>query len=624
VAGFVSQMAGVVVPYGGWFAGAKRIGSLVRLADKVSAIEKSPFLSGAVREATMLAPFEVGRVAASQVLPWSTESFPDAASAAAFDLALGSGVGGALHSFSAAGKRAARVPIPGLDLDAPAPLQLRKMKEILAKHIAEGNVLTIEQQGAITNRIKKMDQDARMEQAKSGKYVTTINANEAVTRQVNDLFKIKTDDSTLKRRMFAAGTKAGFSTEAEWRQAAKWNFLPDNFAETGRFFREITFKPTEKARKVSEDIVRAIEEKSGKPFTPEEFQAAVDKTVDSTRAVQRATDIDRELRAGLKGVGFGWLMGKEENGLYVLAKKTRGRFGEGKLSDRWVLFKTDQPGTYLPKHKAYSDEILAKNAWVIGSKPLEGIGSHTPYGAGRDFLEMFDNDHFEMVDTPGKIATLLPQKLTKSSSEVVKGMGDAAREYFAPTIAQFKKSPLGKRIWSAAKLMHDVADTRAHEITVGKLAVRDDNAFKQAISPSKIDPNVDSISSILAPLDDGQIDELVKLSNDLVDPAQYDELVASGTLSPPARAAADRLEMLADVMDLDHQQLAQFLSVSVGERAKGNLGLVRKWEGDARIALRDESGQTVSVVGGKTKRGAQQTCCPGSEGAAKPAYCRAN
>ena len=41
-----------------------------------------------------------------------------------------------------------------------------------------------------------------------------------------------------------------------------------------------------------------------------------------------------------------------------------------------------------------------------------------------------------------------------------------------------------------------------------------------------------------ASLDD-QIDELVKLSNDLVDPAQYDELVAAGTLSPAARAAAD-------------------------------------------------------------------------------------
>mgnify|MGYP003694014905 CR=1 FL=1 len=70
-----------------------------------------------------------------------------------------------------------------------------------------------------------------MEQAKSGKYVTIINANEAVTRQVNDLFKIKTDDSTLKRRMFCGWHKGGLLYEKEWRQAAMWNFLPDNFPE---------------------------------------------------------------------------------------------------------------------------------------------------------------------------------------------------------------------------------------------------------------------------------------------------------------------------------------------------------------------------------------------------------
>ena len=55
-------------------------------------------------------------------------------------------------------------------------------------------------------------------------------------------------------------------------------------------------------------------------------------------------------------------MGKGESGLLVLAKKTRGRFGEGKASDRWVLFKTDMPGTYLPKHKAWSDLVIKKNS----------------------------------------------------------------------------------------------------------------------------------------------------------------------------------------------------------------------------------------------------------------------
>ena len=120
IVGTVSQMAGVVVPYGGWFAGARRIPQLVKLADKVSKIEKSPFLAGAAREAVMLTPFEVGRVGVSQVLPWADESAVDMTSAALFDLALGSGIGGALHSFAAAGKRAARTQIPGVDLACAA------------------------------------------------------------------------------------------------------------------------------------------------------------------------------------------------------------------------------------------------------------------------------------------------------------------------------------------------------------------------------------------------------------------------------------------------------------------------------------------------------------------------
>ena len=69
-------MAGIVVPYGGWFATARR-SYLVKLADKVSKIEKSPFLSGAAKEAVMLTPFEVGRVGVSQVLPWADESAMD-------------------------------------------------------------------------------------------------------------------------------------------------------------------------------------------------------------------------------------------------------------------------------------------------------------------------------------------------------------------------------------------------------------------------------------------------------------------------------------------------------------------------------------------------------------------
>ena len=69
------------------------------------------------------------------------------------------------------------------------------------------------------------DNQARREKATGDRYTSTINNNEALTRQINDLFKIEKDGGTLQRKMFAAGEEAGFATEAEWRQAAKWNDL---------------------------------------------------------------------------------------------------------------------------------------------------------------------------------------------------------------------------------------------------------------------------------------------------------------------------------------------------------------------------------------------------------------
>ena len=61
------------------------------------------------------------------------------------------------------------------------------------------------------------------------------------------------------------------------------------------------------------------------------------------------------------------------------------------------------------------------------------------------------------------------------------------------------------------------------------------------------------------------------------------------------------------MVDIEHNALAEFLGKGMGERAKGNLGLVRKWEGDARILLRNRSGEAAAVVGGKTKKAAQET-----------------
>ena len=74
---------------------------------------------------------------------------------------------------------------------------------------------------------------------------------------------------------------------------------------------------------------------------------------------------------------------------------------------------------------------------------------------------MFDEPFHETVNTTGRLKALLPKNLGRSSSELVRGMADSAREYLAPAVSQFRKSALGKQIFMTAKVMHDLADMQA-------------------------------------------------------------------------------------------------------------------------------------------------------------------
>src|SRR5436190_806846 len=598
VVGTISQFASSAVPYVAWMGGVRKFKTAMNVVDKIVGLEKAPFAAGAIKEAAILAPFEVGRVAASQIIPGTDQSFGDMVSSAALDLTLSAGIGGLAKTIAAGGTRARRIAIPDLDLAAPPPLQLRKLKELLA-----GKTLTIEQQGAANNRLKDLSERARVEEApKQNDYIGKVNNNEALTRYLNSLFNMKGNSGLLTKRFFAVGAKRGFSSESEWRQAAKWNSLPENFDETGRYFRELTFQPTggEEAAAVMKDLSDRF---LAKKITMEELVAETAKLTDDANVAKRAANVDKELRAGMQSMGFSWLMGKEENGMFVLAKKTKGKFGEGKVNDRWVLFKTDMPGLYLPKHKAWQELVNGKLSWDVTAAPLE-IGGI--YGLMRKFHEMFPKEFFETVATPHALAALVPKGLTKSSSELVQAVKDGSREYLAPASGQFKKQGLAQQVYMTAKLGHNEADTLAHQVVYGQLLPGKHNLFREALSQGVINPEVDSISSITGPLSDSHLEQVVKLSNDLVDPANYDALVAEGVLSAEARQAADRLEALANVVELDHQAITEGLGLPYSPRPVGNLGLTRRWEGDPRILLADETGAPKIVVSAKNKRAAQE------------------
>src|SRR5829696_774746 len=105
VSGIASELAGLVVPYGGWLRAARGIKALEGVAAGLEAkkLEK-PFTALGGAEIVRLAPFELGRTALSQVV--GDQSLGEVAFGAGLNLALGGGIAGGLGVMGGLGKAA--------------------------------------------------------------------------------------------------------------------------------------------------------------------------------------------------------------------------------------------------------------------------------------------------------------------------------------------------------------------------------------------------------------------------------------------------------------------------------------------------------------------------------------
>lgn len=601
--GFTSQLASAAIPYTGWFKAAKAIKSFDSAINSIGVLEKSPFLIGAAREAARFAPFELGRLAVSQAV--GTHSFSDMAGDVALSLGVDAGLGGLVHGLASAGTRNARVVIPGVDISAPAPLQLRQMKSL----VAEGS-LTPEATAAANARIKDFDVLSRRETPERGKYVFSVNNSEGLTRNLNSMFNVSGKATTVvDRKPFISRSDPkvpGFSNENEWKATAATSGLPEDFSSLGQYFRYISFRPTGRTDAVAGKAVDLFNDLQAGKISPEDYQDTVSKLASKDYASNRAKAIDRQLTSGMESLGDNWLIGKEDGGLYVMARKTAGTPGTGSPLDQWVIFKTDSPGAFVPSAEKWKNVVLEKNSWHKGADVVADGGR--VYNGTKGWQKNFPLQNVEVLSKPGRLQKLIPQRLKGTSNELAYRLADGAREYLAPAAHQLRKSRLGNYILQSARVAYETADTLAHETVYGRQAGSNKNLFLQALRPGQLEPGEDSFKSILDPVKEGSkdLEDLQKLWRDQVDPATYDSLVSSGDLTPLAAQTAQKLNQLEGFSWGEYSKLAEALGETPKKPLKGHLGISRYWEGDTRIALRDQnSGELKAMAAGPNRKAAQ-------------------
>lgn len=575
VAGLASELAGFAVPYVGWEAGLARAApKFVSSINKIGNIKKNPFVVGAAREAIKLAPLELG-VRQLGNMAVGDESIPEMLGENAVNLAMGAGIGGLLHGVLAAGgKRTAQtLSVPGLDINAPIPIQSRMIQKALDEGVLTGDKVV-----DAHNRLDSMRRMVRAERLPPDQWYVRDLGNGKVDerRQLNRLFRIENTPSIRGRRF----VEEDFGNKG-WLGDAKAAGLPDRFEDFGQHFRLIEVTP--KAKK------------------------------------NAAGFLENTVTRSMMNIGDNWFMTREANdGLFLMARKVKGDVGTKAPGDKWLLFKTDTPATFVPKNQQWANAVFGANAWNTELQRVADAGS--VFDALRGFKEKIPLRNWLDVDAVagGKGAkaarafgALFPDGVKGPAGQALDSVRRGMEHYVAPRQFQNLRSPLARYIMSAAQATMDAATSAAQSTMLGKVSFDPDkNALLQALLASRPEKLTGrSVNAAIEKASDADIKGFWRIREAGLDPVEAAAKAAKGEMpdvTPGSLALARELGSLMDPLWTEVGKAQKAAGIGVTKPLKGHYGLTRQWEGDFRIPIRAEGDTLKAIASGFNARAAQE------------------
>lgn len=575
-----SQAVGVLIPYGGWLKASTKIPQMAKALRAIEESElavKAPLLGGAAKGMAQLAPFEAARIISTTALGGNVG---EVSVEAAANLGIGGALGGIGALWRAArpalgeeGTLAAQIQkvLPEFNPSAPRQEQFRALLEEQGRRMATPGAATDPVLAQVNSWLNQRSLQIRTELPPEGRALLGLEgATPEQVAKVNRLFRAApgagpSPTSTLKRSFLTYTPSIGVANQQEYRFLLERFGLPQGFEANVQFPRYL------------------VAQTKGK-----------------------AAGVRKDLAAALRPVGEGLWLGREPDGLFVMAREIKPKPG---VAGEFMIFKTDAPKRFAPGIGTLADLTASRAAFVVGQDAKKvaqleaGVTAFDQLNKLQEALP-FRGVGAAPVGKPAQMAKRIFEKLgvdTKLAGAEVKRVNDFLKEYVAPGLTQFSKSPLARHIYGLAKYAFDGASAKAEAIMYGAQQI------SESATPLKMIVQKRSLGGGIW----GQIEGLGKKDfSDLVGNMLLGRTPVEAQAAGASESVVRALQYLDKVDSARVDEIARTLEIigdpTAFKALKAHYGLTRTWKGDFRLRLYDQNGRFVYMASGHTAAEAEK------------------
>lgn len=565
--GVGSQIAGVAVPYTGWFKAAKGIGMVTKGADLAEALaggrKAAPILSGMARAVATDAPFEIGRTVASTQTGDNTGKV---ATDAVTNLALAGAFGGVGGAIGAAGRKVPSVPeiAKDVNLNDPIPLQLRSLKA--AKDA--GTVTSPDGADYWINRYSDLvrREDPNASSAPNSDPVPFVGTLEGGG-----------DSGRLNRIWRSTSSKGALQGQ---------RFVPEDWQTDGAY----TDALSSSGLMGKEDAVQFPRLITATGKGVDHAESAVTGAL-----TQVAPDT--------------WMQREANDGLYVMARRVAQDVVKGKQTGaKWVLFKTDSPGRFAPLGDAWTGALQQVAKWSPDTSAPIG----TPINdALQNMIQKFPLQNYNDTVAKGQLGQFMANTRQKLGLDRMNGAAkyaaqnayDFTKAHVAPAMFQFSASPRAAYIFNVARNVYQYAEATAKQIMEGDPETGKSlfHTVLNGQSSTGMQNGLKAVNPLIDSLTPEELGHVWLARAQMWDPERVHQGVISGEITPGAGDAIKTLNAIDAQHFADVMKTQDAFRMEVSKPQLGHMMISNTWRGSIRAPVLDADGNLVILASGRNR-----------------------